>query len=252
MTDDELLYAVLDDKIRECENSNYISNTNFLDFYQQSKAIPFLNKKHVKYVLYGGFDDSERKTAIFLPDYADEDFIKNTDDSPIVPVRIDKDGFSTLGHRDYLGAIMGLGIRREMLGDIITDDKGCTIVAVRSVAAYLCENLTSAGRGTVHTKIIDSFKLADRTENFELKKGFVSSMRCDSVVSACFSLSRSDAVRHITCGDIYINGIQVLKPDSKVAFGSKVVLRGKGKILIVSDDGITKKGRQSFTVKKNL
>lgn len=252
MTDDELLYAVLDDKIRECENSNYISSTNFLDFYQQSKAIPFLNKRHVKYILYGGFDDSERKTIVFLPDYADEDFVKNTDESPIVPIRIDKDGFSTLSHRDYLGAIMGLGIRREMLGDIIIDSKGCIVAAVRSVAAYLCENLTSAGRGTVHTKIIDSFELSERKESFESKKCFVSSMRCDSVVAACFSLSRSDAVRHISCGDIYINGVQNLKPDSKIDFGSKVVLRGKGKVLIVSDDGTTKKGRQSFTVKKYL
>ena len=109
MTEDELLYAVLDDKIRECENCNYISNTNFLDIYQQSKAIQYLSKHHIKFELYGGFEDCERRTVIFLPDYADVDFLNTLDDMPIVPVRIDKDNFSTLSHRDYLGAIMGLG-----------------------------------------------------------------------------------------------------------------------------------------------
>ena len=112
MTEDELLYAVLDDKIRECENNNYLSNTNFLDIYQQSKAIQYLQKFHIKHVLYGGFEESERKIVIFLPDYADDEFLFECEDLPIVPLRIDKDNFSTLSHRDYLGAIMGLGIKR--------------------------------------------------------------------------------------------------------------------------------------------
>lgn len=252
MTEDELLYAVLDDKIRECENCNYISNTNFLDIYQQSKAIQYLSKHHIKFELYGGFEDCERRTVIFLPDYADADFLRTFDDMPIVPVRIDKDNFSTLSHRDYLGAIMGLGIKREMLGDILIDGKGCTTAAIKSVAKYLCENLISVGRGTVHTHILDSFESVKSEEKYELKRCFVSSMRADAVVSSCFSFSRSEAVRRITAGEVYINGVQIIKVDFKVPFSSKVVVRGKGKVLIIEDDGVTKKGRQSFTIKKYL
>lgn len=252
MTEDELLFAVLDDKIRECENSNYISNTNFLDIYQQSKAIQYLSKHHIKYELYGGFEDCERRTVIFLPDYADDDFLKTLDDMPIVPVRVDKDSFSTLSHRDYLGAIMGLGIKREMLGDILIDAKGCTTAAIKSVAKYLCENLVSVGRGTVHTHILDSFESVKSEEKYELKRCFVSSMRADAVVSSCFSFSRSEAVRRITAGEVYINGIQITKIDYKIPFDSKVVVRGKGKVLITEDGGITKKGRQTFTIKKYI
>lgn len=252
MTEDELLYAVLDDKIRECENSNYISNTNFLDIYQQSKAIQYLQKFHIRHVLYGGFEDSERRVVIFLPDYADDDFLSGLDDMPIVPLRIDKDSFSTLSHRDYLGAIMGLGIKREMLGDILIDDKGCTTAAVKSVAKYLCESLVSVGRGTVSTSLLESFDTVKIEEKFETKRCFVSSMRADSVVSSCFSFSRSEAVRRINAGEVYIDGVQITKIDFKVPFGSKVVVRGKGKILITENDGITKKGRQAFTIKKYI
>ncbi|CDA91506.1 putative uncharacterized protein [Ruminococcus sp. CAG:563] len=252
MTEDELLYAVLDDKMRECENNNYISNTNFLDIYQQSKAIQYLQKFHIKHELYGGFEDSERRIVIFLPDYADENFLSECGDMPIVPLRIDKDNFSTLSHRDYLGAIMGLGIKREMLGDILIDDKGCTTAAVKSVAKYLCENLISVGRGTVHTHIPESFDTVKIEEKFETKRCFVSSMRSDSVVSSCFSFSRSEAVRRISAGEVYINGVQITKIDFKVPFSSKIVVRGKGKVLITEDDGITKKGRQAFTIKKYI
>ena len=75
-------------------------------------------------------------------------------------------------------------------------------------------------------------------------------MRADSVISACFSFSRSEAVRRITAGEVFINGIQITKSDYKVPFSSKVVVRGKGKVLVTEDCGITKKGRQAFIIKK--
>ncbi len=250
MTENELLFAVLEDKIDECENNNYISHTSFLDSFEQSRAIQFLAKRGVRYTLCGGFDDAERRIIIFLPDYADEDYIKTEQCSPILPLRIDKDNFSKLGHRDYLGSIMGLGIRREMLGDIICDEKGCTVAVLESVAKYLCENLISAGRGTVNAHLLNDFSEVKITEKYTLKRCFVSSMRADSVVSSGFSFSRSEAVRRISAGEVFINGVQALKPDFKVPVGSKVVVRGKGKIIIDEELGETKKGRQSFMIKK--
>ena len=110
MTDNELLTARADDCIRGCKDNYLITNTNFLDIYQQSTVIEHLRRKNdVRYELYGGFDDCERKVAVFFPDYADgTDYIKeNPDLSPIVALNIKKDNFSTLFHRDYLGAVMG-------------------------------------------------------------------------------------------------------------------------------------------------
>ena len=78
MTENELLLARVEDCITACDESYLITSTNFLDIYQQSTVIEYLKKRsEVKYELYGGFDDSERKTAVFFPDYADGvDYIK--------------------------------------------------------------------------------------------------------------------------------------------------------------------------------
>ena len=251
MTEDKLLTAVLDDRAAECEDSYVITNTNFLDIYRQSTAIEYLRRKKIRYILYGGFNDSERKIAVFLPDYAeDESYLKeNPDASPIAVLVIKKDSFSSLTHRDYLGAIMGLGVKREMLGDIAVTDNGCAVAVMKSVAKYIADNLTSVGRGTVQVSISDDFSAYDKEDKYEIKRCYVSSMRVDSVVSAAFSLSRGASAEKIRRGEVFLNGTEVTKPDMHVPFSSKLVIHGKGKVIVHEDEGITKKGRQAFTVK---
>lgn len=254
MTDDELLLAVLDDKSAECEEKYMVTNTLFLDIYRQSTVINYLTRKKVRWDLYGGFEDSERKLVVFLPEYIESiDYFKdNSDVSPICVLEIKKDSFSQLSHRDYLGAIMGLGVKREMLGDIIVTQKGCAVAVIRSVAKYISDNLTSVGRGTVSVIISDDFSKYEKDEKFEIKRCYVSSMRVDSVLSAAFSLSRSAACEKIRRGEVFLNGVEVTKPDAHVPFSSKLVIHGKGKVIVFEDEGMTKKGRQAFTVKKYL
>lgn len=252
MTENELLTARVDDCICSCEESYLITNTNFLDIYQQSTVIEYLKKKNVRYGFYGGFAECERKTAVFLPDYAESvDYIKeNPELSPIVALEIKKDNFSTLSHRDYLGAVMGLGIKREAVGDIFVTEKGCTMAVIRSVAGYIKENLTSVGRGSVKVEINDSFENSQNNSTYETKRCYVSSMRLDGVLSAAFSISRNTAVEKINRGEVLLNGVVMSKPDAKVPFGSKLVIHGCGKVMIDEDAGITKKGRQAFLIRK--
>lgn len=254
MTEEELLLAVLDDKAAECEEKYIITNTGFLDIYRQSTVIEYLRRRKVRFELYGGFSDSERKIAVFLPEYAESiDYLaENPDASPICVLVIKKDGFSELSHRDYLGAIMGLGVKREMLGDIAVSDKGCAVAVMKSVAKYIADNLTGVGRGTVSVSISDDFSAFEKEEKFELKRCYVSSMRVDSVLSAAFSVSRSAAVEKIRRGEVFLNSVEVTKPDAHVPFSSKLVIHGKGKVLITEDEGTTKKGRQAFMIKKFL
>lgn len=253
MTENELLLARVEDCITACDESYLITSTNFLDIYQQSTVIEYLKKRsEVKYELYGGFDDSERKTAVFFPDYADGvDYIKeNPDLSPITALNIKKDSFSSLSHRDYLGAVMGLGIRREAVGDIIVSDKGCSMAVIKSVAPYIKENLTSVGRGSVKVEISESFDNTGSEAVFETKRCYVSSMRLDAVVAVAFSLSRNTAAEKIRRGEVLMNGVVMSKPDIRVPFGAKLVIHGSGKVIIDEDVGVTKKGRQAFLIKK--
>ncbi len=253
MTENDLLLARVEDCIISCADGYLLTNTNFLDIYQQSAVLEYLKKRpEVKFDLYGGFDESERKIAVFLPEYMDGvDYIKeNTDLSPIVSLKIKKDSFSTLAHRDYLGAVMGLGIKREAVGDILVKNDGCTMAVIRNVADYIKENLSSVGRGSVKVEIDESFESAHSISDFEEKRCYVSSMRLDGVVSAAFSLSRNAAAEKIRRGEVLMNGIVMSKADVKVPFGAKLVIHGSGKVIIKEDAGITKKGRQAFIIEK--
>ncbi|MBR6531782.1 MAG: hypothetical protein IKT61_04710 [Clostridia bacterium] len=253
MTDNELLLARVEDCITSCTDSYLVTATNFLDIYQQSTVIEYLKRRNdVSFGFYGGFDECERKTVVFLPDYAEGiGYIKeNPDLSPIVALNITKDSFSTLSHRDYLGAVMGLGIRREAVGDIMVSDKGCTMAVIRNVAGYIRENLTSVGRGSVRVEISNDFNNTSSEAVFESRRCYVSSMRLDAVVSAAFSVSRSTAAEKIRRSEVLMNGVVMSKPDFKVPFGAKLVIHGSGKVIIDEDAGLTKKGRQAFIIKK--
>ena len=250
MTDEELLIALADDKLNMCIDNYMLTNTNFLDLNQQSILKKHLSECKANYEFYGGFKDSERKILLFLPDYikSADSFSENPDLNPIVQIKILKDGFSSLTHRDYLGAIMGLGIKREMLGDLTVTDYGCITVAFGNIAEYIKDNLISVGRGTVKVEICDSFDDLSAMQNIEQKRCYVSSMRADSVVASVFNLSRTAAVEKIKRSEVFVNDLLIEKNDSKIPLNSKIVVRGKGKAVISSYDGITKKGRHAFAV----
>lgn len=252
MNEEELLVAVIDDKINLCADSYMLTNTNFLDLNQQSIALKYLKSRNIKnYELYGGFNDCERKMLLFFPDYikSSEHFKDDLELSPITQVKIIKDNFSVLSHRDYLGAILGLGIKREMLGDLFVTKKGCTTVAIKNIADYIEKNLTSVGRGTVKISLDSEFDDLSCLQNTEEKRCYVSSMRIDGIIACIFNVSRTVAVEKINRGEVFVNDVLCEKTDMKIPFNTKIVVRGKGKAIVKSDEGITKKGRQAFTAK---
>ncbi len=249
MNEEELLTAMLEDKINSRSNADMLTHTNFLDLNQQSIARKFLKSHNIKnYEFYGGFSDCERKLLLFFPDYiaSSEAFAEDAELSPIMQVTITKDSFSALSHRDYLGAVMGLGIRREMLGDLIVTEQGCTTAAMKNIAVYIEKNLTSVGRGTVKIRLDPVFGNVSAFQNSEEKRCSVSSMRADSVAACVFNLSRTAAVEKINRGEVFVNDVLCEKIDMKIPFQSKMVIRGKGKAIIRSDEGMTKKGKQAF------
>lgn len=259
MTEDQFLFSHAEDLKAQCADNSMITNSLFLDMRQRTllKPLEKLYSEYVNTFYYGGFSDAERVCAVFVPKFFDvqsiEGFFKeNNDDNPISLIRVDKDRFSSLTHRDYLGSLMGLGIKREMLGDILVDEGGCFIVCVRSIAKFICNNLTSVGRGTVTASEVSFDLISCRNENFKEISAFVASVRLDNIVSAAFSLSRTKGAEFIEKGAIFLNGLQTIKPDYKVNEGDKIVLRGKGKAIVSSFDGESKKGRLHITIKRYI
>ncbi len=204
---------------------------------------------------YGGYDEAERTVAVFMPSvFGVEDigryFSENPEDCPFCLIRVTKDRFSSLSHRDYLGSLMGLGIKRETVGDIIIGEDYTFIFALKAVSVYICENLTKVGRGTVKSEICPLSELVYDEGETETVFCSVASLRLDSVVSSAFNLSRTNSSLAVKCGLIYINSQQILKNDYILKEKDKIVLRGKGKVILEEIIGQSKKGRIHINIKK--
>lgn len=249
--EDKFLIAAIRDKERQCSENSMITNSVFLDMRERS-VVASLKSEYpdVKMIFYGVFDDSERSVALFLPEYVDGNdicgyFEQCPDADPISVVEIEKDKFSpALTHRDYLGALMSLGIKREMTGDIAVGESGCKVAVLSKIAPFICENLVKAGRGSLKAKIIEPAKARETSKAQGIPDSFtVSSMRLDSVIKNAFRVSRSDAVAAVEGGIVFVNDLECNKPDKRIMAGDKIVFRRKGKIIITDCSSVSKRGR---------
>lgn len=256
MDSDKLFLSLLLDKQSACRDRCSVTFTKFLDLNQQSVFTSFPKDSEVIRFLYGGYAQAERKIGVFIPEVygvSDEDEFREYDGGkPLCVIRIDKDKFSSLSHRDYLGAIMNCGIKRETVGDIILDDKGAYVIAFEDIGAYLKNELFRIGRGTVKVSDADFAGLEENEP--ETKDSFVTvaSLRLDNVISAAFSLSRKKAVLEIAAGHVFINDVLIEKNDFKIPVGAKIVLRGKGKAVLSEQKGKSRKDRPQIIIKRYI
>ena len=260
MNDKDVLISHALDLKERAANLSVVTSTNFLSADELSDLLKYerVNNQFIDTFYFGGHKDAERKTAVFVPKFYEVDeeglteFFTANDCNPITALKIKKDKFSSLSHRDYLGSLMGLGIKREMIGDIITDDDGCILFCLKSIADFICNNLRQAGRGQLSVAKCDmnDFGLREsKTEDIFLT---VASLRLDCLVSAAFKTSRSNAASLINQGLVYVNSEQIFKTDRILIKGDKLVVRGKGKTVIDEIPGTSKKGRIRINLKKYI
>lgn len=251
--EDKLLLAKIRDRSRQCSDNSMVTSSVFLDMRERSVVASSRIEGDTKMLFYGGFEDAERTVAVFLPDYIEasdlpsllEYFDGCPECDPISIIEIEKDKFSpALSHRDYLGALMGLGIKREMTGDIIVNDGGCKMAVLEKIAPFIIENLGKAGRGTLKARIIPSSQARNGEKSVGTPDSFtVSSMRLDSIVKNAFRVSRGDAAAAIESGLVFVNDLECTKPDKKISDGDKIVFRRKGRIIVTDCSSVSKKGR---------
>ena len=255
MNDDKLFSAILKDKIVFCKEDCVITHTKFLDLNQQNEFNAFPKDKEVESFTFGGYELAERKIGIFVPKIygvTEDNFLAYNGGEPICVLRIEKDRFSALSHRDYLGALMNLGIKREMLGDILTDDNGAYLIALAETAPFIKENLKRIGNGSCNVTDSDFEKLGQIKTDVKDVFLTVSSLRLDNVISSAFSLSRKHAVNEIYAKKVFVNDILVEKSDYRVPIGAKIVVRGKGKVILTEQKGISRKDRPQIIIRKYM
>lgn len=248
MKEDAILLAGIEDKIEQCLENYMVTNSTFLDMRQRTMVERLCRgSRGLRYYFYGGYEEAERTVVAFLPDYA-----KLEEENPLALLRITQDGYRELSHRDYLGSLTGLGIKREMIGDILVRKDGADVIIIKDIGNFLLYNYEKAGRVYLNLEIRPIQDILVPEALFQEKKDTVASLRLDNVIASAFSLSRGRAAEAINGGIVFINGLQCQKIDRLVKEGDKLVLRGKGKAVLQTVGGITKKDRIFIVIKKYL
>ncbi len=257
MDEKDLLISRCLDVKKKALDSFMITSTPFLSVDERSLVgcIEREYNSEIRTFYYGGFSEAERTVAVFVPSvFGVEDigeyFSENDDDSPFCLIKVSKDRFSSLSHRDYLGSLMGLGIKRETVGDIVIGEECTFIFVLKSISRYICENLIKVGRGTVSCEVCPLSNFVYDERETETVFCSVASLRLDSVVSSAFNLSRTNSSLAVKSGLVYINSQQILKNDYLLKERDKIVLRGKGKVVLDEILGENKKGRIHINIKK--
>lgn len=242
---DKVLLAKLWDKIQTGIRKNIPVSTCFLSPYELEMT-RFLFGDLEGLHSYGGYDNAERKKLVFLPDYLDEETLR--EESDLVCLRASFYENDTPTHRDFLGALMGSGIARESVGDICVDKNSCDFFVTKEIAPYILQNFTSAGRTKLHLKEIPVDQVQVPEPEAKEIRDTLASLRLDSVISTGFRIGRAQAAQLVTSGRAAINGLPCEKPDKAVAEGMKISVRGLGKIHLKTVNGQTKKGRISVII----
>lgn len=253
MTEQELLLSNIADKARQCESSYMMTNTGFLGQSEQSAAAIFCRRERIRYALRGGYADAERAVLLLLPEYlspedAESAFAETPEDDPIAVLRCHATtgvGAKALTHRDYLGSLTALGIERSVVGDILVFPDGADVLILRQMANFLLTNYTQAGRTALTCEIVPLSALRVPERHTEEIRESIASERLDNLLSAAFSVSRSEAADAIGHGLVFVNGIEQTKPDARLDPSDVLVLRGKGKAIFREISGTTRKGRLS-------
>ncbi len=241
-----MLLAKLWDKINNGMRRCICANTGFLNPRELEMA-KYLFGDAPGLVQFGGYEDSQRKMFCYLPEYMDEEWLY-TEDSPLVCLRASFYEGDEPNHRDFLGALMGIGISRESVGDICVGKGSCDFFVTAEIAPYLLQNFNSAGRVRLRLTQVPITQANIPEQEIREIKDTLASLRLDSVISTGFRIGRSLAVSYISAGKAAIDGLPCEKADKQVSEGSCVSVRGLGKIKLYSVNGQTKKGRISVVI----
>ena len=191
---------------------------------------------------------------IFYPDYMDEADVKLSTSEWFSVIRIkpaNKKFAEDLNHRDFLGSIMGLGINRSKIGDIIIQDSSAYFFCCTSIAKYITDNLGRIKHTTVTCEIVENMSF-DYEPRYEEITGSISSLRLDSVISLGFNSSRSHIIKYIEEGKTFVNGRIITSNGHHIKPDDLISIRGLGKIKFIREITTTKKGRLMIIIHKYI
>lgn len=227
--------------IQTVKGSYAFKLTDFLDPRQQEIVTQLTNYDgEVKAYFHGGTDTTERKRSILAPPY----FEPERADYGLTLFELNYAvKFFSIEHRQILGALMNLGIRREKFGDILINGQAVQFIVAEEISEFVSLNLQSVGRAPVSLKEINENQLLIPQDEWRAFTGTVTALRLDAVLSEIFNISRAKATTYIQKGLVKINWKVIEQPAYECCVSDTISLRGYGRAKLEALDGQTKKGK---------
>lgn len=221
-----------------CQKRHCPTSTFFLTEPEQMycETVFHLLDSHCR--LLGGYDGAERCVAILLPE---ENYLLEDEEIPFVPLKIEYP--VQVGHRDILGSILGLGVERNAVGDILVFKSECYVFIMKDIAHYVEQTLVKVGRQNISIKEVGFDEVCVPEVKTEEINTTVASLRLDCIIAEGFRLSRETAKAAVEKQIVQLNHRIIGTPSQNVKENDVISLRGKGKIILESVSGESKKGR---------
>ena len=229
------------DKIKIFEKKQEITHTNFLDPAEQIEIQNVIRK--VPHTLVGGYSEAERKVLVIG---SAEEETKPYDFLKVIRIEANKN----LSHRDILGSLLGLGIKREMIGDILINANLADIIVLKEISSYVLQNLNKIGKEKVKAY---EHKLEELLQIENTKKEIkttVASLRVDAIVSCGIGVSREISSKLIQTQKVKLNHKLLENASKKISEGDILSIRGYGRLELVSILGETRKDRIRIILKR--
>lgn len=237
-----------------------ITYTDFLNLNEQNilHSLP-KNRLFSRYQCFGGYEMAERQMAAFIPDalylrYGKEGLLPAETGYPFRTVRIapvHRRYAEELNHRDYLGAVLNLGIERSKTGDIIFREDDAVIFIHKDMTELLLDELTRIRHTSVSACEIQAEDI-NYTPRYEEIRGTAASVRLDSLLALAFSSSRTKLSGLIEGAKVFVNGKLITSNGYQPKEGDIISVRGMGKFCFAEEGGRTKKNRQCVVLHKYI
>ena len=248
--EERMLLARVLDRREQCLRRNAPTHIGFLSPAQCAAAQQLLTQCGARdgFAFHGGFDDAQRKMLFFLPEWQEEPDIDNT----ICHISSKIYETESVSHRDVLGSLMGMGVARETIGDILVTENTVHVLAASEVADFLLTSWDSAGRVHLAPQLAALDALPHIAPRVREIRDTVAALRLDAVIASGFSLSRARAAEIVEAGAVQLNYRTCAKGTQTVCEGDTISVRGMGKFTVAQIGGTTKKGRVFITLHRYI
>jgi len=250
----------LRDLADQAENQGFVTHSAFLSPAERAEAEIWLKKNRIPHLLSGGFPDAERQAVFFLPEYmaaagtAEASLSEEILPDAVTALRLDTPvrSASCPSHRDYMGSLLGLGIKRGQMGDILVQDHSAVVLVLAGIAGFIEAHLANIGGLSVTVTPVPLSSVTAAVRSCESIRMTAASMRLDKIAAAGFGLSRTEMADLIHSGAVQVNWKEETRPDQNVPIGAVISLRGYGRIRLVSEEGLSRKERHILILERYL